>query len=394
MLRATSRLATFGCKRRVVTVTATGRSSVLSNQLTAPLLVSFTDNRRYFSEKAPETSTESVEETLNKLFEESANGTEVFGTVTQNAVDQWTPTWYNIADQAINGIQSMHNLTGLEYGWSVVATTIALRMVLFPIMVYSQKTTSRMAHVQPELAVLKTNFERLGSPTRQERLTFATNMKALFKKYEVKPFMGLVGPLIQIPLFLGMFFGLKKMPGLFPEELRNGGMYWFTDLTVADPYYILPLTSCFTFVALIEMGKEQMLRQQPGQQGVLFLNFFRFMSVASLPICINFESALLCYWTTNNVITMGQTALLKAPTVKKAFGIWDLPKPPPGMPSSDLKSSFENIVKRMQGKPVTEEQAIAKHNKDLETKQLNARVAKLNREKRRQKRGITGVKNY
>jgi len=360
----------------------------------------------------------SVEDTLNKLFEEQQQqreqqiaaettaSTTTTTTTTDAASDawyqvadsttaasvDWTPTWYNLSDQAINMVNRMHDFLGVEYGYAIVATTLCLRFALFPLMVAAQRTTSRMAHLQPELNAIKTQYEQLGSPTRQEQQNFAKNMKALFARYEVKPSRAFLAPLIQMPIFIGMFFGLKKMPTIFPETLSDGGMFWFTDLTVPDPTYILPVVSACTFLGLIELGKEQMLMQQRGPQGAFMLNFFRAMAVMSLPVCINFEASMLVYWVTNNTLTLCQTGFLKQKPVRKYFGIWEPPKPVPGQEDPTAMASISNMIKRAQGEAVTEEQKIQQHNQMVEAKRQSIRMKRAARE-RRARKGITGTRN-
>ena len=265
-------------------------------------------------------SSPSVDETLDKLFQDSqaqladassksdawfAGGDEAAASAASTAVS-WDPTWYNLSDQAIVAVKTFHDLTGVEYGWSIVGVTVLLRLALFPLMVSSQQTTSRMAHLQPELTLMKARYEALGTPSRQDQIQFSNQMKSLFAKYKVKPLRGFAAPLVQLPLFMGMFFGLRKMPDIYHDELATGGMFWFPDLTLTDPLYILPLASAGSFLLLIELGKDQMMAQNPAQ-GKLFVNVFRIMSVAMIPVCINFESAMLCYWTANNVLTLTQT---------------------------------------------------------------------------------------
>jgi YidC/Oxa1 family membrane protein insertase len=337
----------------------------------------------------------SIEETLNKLFAENQNAGGVgdaWYTTAEQAVTDWTPTWYNLADQAIVAVTNMHEITGLEVGWSIVATTICLRLFMFPIMVETQRNSSRMAHVQPELSLLKTRYERIGTPSRQDQLQFSTQMMALFKRYNVKPFRAFLAPIVQMPLFIGMFFGLKKMPEICPDLLKSGGMYWFPDLTVPDPNYILPVMASATFLALVESGREQMTASTPGIKGEIMINVFRLLALFSLPVCISFHSGMLCYWTANNLLTLTQNLLLKQSSVQKFFGIWDMPKPVPGQNvPEDFTKSVQNIVKRMKGQPITEEQKIKQHNAEVEAKKTSFRMARIAREKRRS-RGITGTK--
>jgi YidC/Oxa1 family membrane protein insertase len=367
-------------------------------QQNASLLTSIT--ARNFS-SGPENRNEindtsaSVDETLNRLFEDSqkqlTEGVTSTGDAWFAAAEQapWDPTWYNLADQAILAVKSLHEFSGLEYGWSIVGVTVILRLCLFPVMVASQQTSSRMAHLQPELQQIKARYEALGTPSRQDQLQFSGQMKAIFAKYKVKPFRAFAGPVIQMPLFMGMFFGLRKMPSIFPEELSTGGMYWFTDLTASDPLYILPFTSALSFLALIELGKEQMVAQN-AQSGHLMVNFFRVMSIGMVPVCVNFEAAMLCYWTSNNFMTLTQTAILKAPAARSYFGIWDAPKPVPGQEPESLTKAAEKLVKTVRGQATTERQEIAKHNKTVDAKKRAFQMVRASRTKRQ---GITDTKS-
>jgi YidC/Oxa1 family membrane protein insertase len=157
------------------------------------------------------------------------------------------------------------------------------------------------------------------------------------------------------------------MPTIYPDELASGGMFWFPDLTVPDPLYILPLASASTFLLLIELGKDQMMAQNAAT-GKVMINVFRAMSIVMIPVCVNFESAMLCYWTANNVLTIAQTSLLKHPKVRKAFGIWDPPKPVPGLEPESLAEAASKLVKRIQGQAVSEKQMIEQHNQQVEVK--------------------------
>lgn len=337
----------------------------------------------------------SVDETLNKLFEEQTTTSDAWYAKAENvAAGVWDPCWYNVADNAILAIHAIQETTHLSYGLSIVATTVVLRLALFPVMVHAQRTASRMAHVQPELNILKERYERLSAPSRNDQLQFSSNMKALFQKYKVNPFSSLLAPVVQIPLFIGMFFGLKKVSTYFPDELKAGGMLWFTDLSVPDPLYVLPVLSSATFLILVEMGKDQMLRA--GGSSIAMLNVLRFLCIVSMPLVANFEAAMLVYWVSNNLLSCAQTALLKAPPVRKFFGILEPPKPPPGtdLSKDSLVSSVNNLVKRAQGKPVTDAQLIQKHNQEVEAKKVSFRLTRAARERERRKSGITGTRNY
>ncbi|GKY99932.1 hypothetical protein MPSEU_000946800 [Mayamaea pseudoterrestris] len=337
-------------------------------------------------------TTPSVDETLDKLFQDQqAHNADAWYAASEAASETavavaWDPHWYNLADQAIRSVIAFHDATGAQWALSIVGVTVVLRTCLFPIMVMAQRNSSRMAHLQPELTLMKQRYEAIGSPTRQEQLQFGNRMKALFAKYEVKPLRAIAAPLAQFPLFMGMFFGLQKMPTLFPQELASGGMLWFPDLTVPDPYYLLPVASAVTFLAVIELGKEQMMAQNPAQ-GQTFVNVFRAMSLLMIPFVINFEACMLCYWTSNNLLTMCQTALLRTKNARKFLGIWESPKQVPGHKAESFTEAANKLMKKVQGEPTNDEQRMKQHNQAVEVKKKAKRFGFMKRETRT---GITG----
>ena len=257
----------------------------------------------------------------------------------------WEPSPYWAPDICINWLNYLAETSGMPYAACIATTTLAIRVVVFPLFVTAQRNQSRMAHMKPELDVIKAQIDKLGpTSTPEEQMRYAKKMKALFRKYECNPLKSLAVPVVQAPVFMSMFFGLRKMPDYFPNELANGGLYWFTDLTAADPTHIMPIASAAMFVGMMEIGKEQMLAGNP-QQGPIMLNAFRGLGLIMIPITWNFSSAIFCYWVTNNLVSLGQAVLFKNQAMRKMLGIWDPPPPVPGMQDQtimeQIKAQFE-----------------------------------------------------
>ena len=204
----------------------------------------------------------------------------------------WDPKWWNFADHAVSAVTFVNDTSGFGMAASILIVTCSVRALILPLAIRGQRASSRMAHLQPELAMLKKRYEALGTPSQAEQQAFAKNMQALFKRYEVTPFAALATPLIQAPMFIGMFFGMKKLPDLFPEACANGGLWWFTDLTVPDPTYILPIACGISFIATIESGKDQMIDSNP-QHGPVIVNAFRAMAVVMIPVITSFPAAMV-----------------------------------------------------------------------------------------------------
>lgn len=309
----------------------------------------------------------SVQETLDKLFLDSQQqvSSDSMSVVAESV--SWDPVWYNIADQAIVALKYVHDFTGLEYGWSIVLLTCAIRVALFPFIIKTQQTASRMAHMQPELQLLRKRFDALGAASYQDQLQFSKNARALYKKYQVNPLFSVLTPIVQLPIIIGMFMGLKKVASIYPEELARGGMLWFPDLTVTDPLYILPVTSCISMIALLELSKGDMVAQNPSF-GPTMVNIGRVSTFVMIPIMVNFNSSLLCYWSVTNVITLGQTVFLQNKSVRKYLGIWEPPKPMPGQEVESFRDALVRLGKTIAGKNLSEEQKMAARNASMEAR--------------------------
>ena len=77
---------------------------------------------------------------------------------------------------------------------------------------------------------------------------------------------------------------------------------------------------------------------------------------------------MLCYWISNNLLTMAQTGLLKTPWVRRQFGIWDAPKPVPGLEPETLTATASKLLKKILGEATSDKQKIEQHNQAVEVK--------------------------
>lgn len=282
------------------------------------------------------------------------------------------PTWWP-SDQALVLLNWVNETAGLPcYAYTIGATTLAFRILLFPLFVKGQKNSSRMAHMQPELKILKDNIERMGSKIDQQtQMAYTNQTRALFRKYDCNPLAGVLAPLASAPIFMSMFFALRHAPEIFPDLLATGGMLWFPDLTAADPYYIMPVLSAGTFLAMTEIGKDQMMANDP-VRGRTMVNAFRAMALVMVPLTASFNSAVFVYWTTNNTFSLLQSIVLKQPAVRKTFGIWEPPKPVPGQETGSI---FDEIKKLSQKKQEKEPNAwaadrVKAHNEIIEQQKM------------------------
>ena len=76
---------------------------------------------------------------------------------------------------------------------------------------------------------------------------------SLYQKNGCNPYTMFLTPFIQVPVFISFFVAIRRMAAVPVESMKTEGLYWFTDLTVPDPYYILPFMACAAFIATLEV---------------------------------------------------------------------------------------------------------------------------------------------
>ncbi|KAF8983002.1 Mitochondrial inner membrane protein oxa1l [Entomortierella lignicola] len=242
-------------------------------------------------------------------------------------------------------LEAVHISTGLPWWATIAATTVMIRTALLPFIVKLQGNTARLHNVKPQLERLTENMKLAKESNDTAALArFSSQTQELFAKNDCNPLKSLMLPLLQAPVMISFYLALRDMALLPVPQFREGGISWFTDLTVADPTYVLPVASSLGFLAIMELGSEVGGVAQP--KGVK--NIMRFMAVAMVPLTMHFPSAVFVYWLTSNMYTAGQIMFFRIPAVRRAFNIPQLinhPKPKvatkqPGFMES-FKASYE-----------------------------------------------------
>lgn len=148
----------------------------------------------------------------------------------------WTPA--GLCQWAMELIQVS---TGIPWFWTIVATTLATRLIVIPFNIGSLRLTARLAPFQPRLTELRDQMTGLSTrdPIAMQRISL--QQKKIYEEAQVSMLQPLLVPAIQLPLSLGMFFGVKRLCELPLEQLKWSGLSYLPDLTVADPTYMLPL---------------------------------------------------------------------------------------------------------------------------------------------------------
>ena len=259
---------------------------------------------------------------------ESGVGTDVAAEAVNGLIN---PGGFSPIYWACDGLQALHAATGLPWWMTIVGTTFALRTALLPFAIKQMKFTGRVQEVQPKIQYLTAKMKE-HTPGSELHNNYAIQLRDLIQKHDVNPLKMFMFPLIQAPVFITMFMSLRKLAenGPFVDGLANGGALWFQDLSVADPYYILPVLASGSFLLTVELGAEMPNVQQQNTMK----NVMRGLAAVMLVATYSFPSSVFMYWITSNTFSLGQSMLFRLPAVKNALGF-----PPPPDPAAVAKAA-------------------------------------------------------
>lgn len=236
-------------------------------------------------------------------------------------------------------IDNMHSFAGIPYWESIIAITLALRLIMLPLAIKGVANGARMALLKPEMQKVQDAFNKDPNSTDPRvKLRFQTDMKALFEKHKVNPLRAVALPLMQIPIFVSFFMALREMAAYYPG-LATGGAYWFSNLAAADATMLFPIFNSITFLLMMELGTDTVAMEQKNT----FKWVMRGLGVAMVPLTMDMPQAVFVYWSANNVLSLVQSGLLKNKALKSML---DIPEPPPNTAEYFVKpqNPFTNIV--------------------------------------------------
>lgn len=193
-------------------------------------------------------------------------------------------------------LDKIHSIVG-NWGWAIIILTILIKLAFYPLSAASHKSMANMRKMTPRIKTLK---ERYGDD--KQKLNQA--MMKLYKEEKINPLGGCLPVLIQIPVFIALYWALLES-----VELRQAPwILWIKDLSAPDPYFILPVLMGASMLAqqmLSAVAMDPMQKKIMMAMPVVFTFFFLF-----------FPSGLVLYWTVNNLLTIAQQY-----TINKKMGV-------------------------------------------------------------------------
>jgi YidC/Oxa1 family membrane protein insertase len=178
-------------------------------------------------------------------------------------------------------LEAIHVTTGLPWWAAIAATTVAIRTLMLPLMVKVQRNNARVANINPDLQRIMNNVNEAKKSGDQMAIAkYSQQAQQLFKDNNCHPAKSLLLPVFQAPVMISFFMALRGMAELPVPGFLDGGLAWFTDLSVKDPYYVLPVLSSAGMLAILETGSET---GAANPQAAGMKKFFRGMTVLMIP---------------------------------------------------------------------------------------------------------------
>ncbi|MDQ3509825.1 MAG: membrane protein insertase YidC [Actinomycetota bacterium] len=192
-------------------------------------------------------------------------------------------------------LEFFHGL-GLEWWLSIAALTIVVRMILFPLTIKQVRSMRAMQELRPELDKIRGQYSNNRQRQQEE-------MMKLYQERSINPLGGCLPILVQMPIFIGIFYVIRQFGGYGDVEgtkptFQDGGILWFTNLSEMDPFLILPIVSALTMLAATEITAKNL---EPQQRWIM-----RILPIGITFFLWSFPAGLFVYWITSNVVTFVQ----------------------------------------------------------------------------------------
>jgi len=183
-------------------------------------------------------------------------------------------------------LDAIHKIVG-NWGWAIVLLTVGIKAIFYPLSAASYKSMAKMRTVTPRLVALK---ERHGS----DRAKLNQEMMELYKREKINPLGGCLPIVVQIPVFIALYWAL-----LGAVEMRDAPwILWITDLSSADPFYVLPVIMVATMLIQTKLNPTP---PDPIQAKVMMMMPFIFGGMFFF-----FPAGLVLYWVVNNTLSIAQ----------------------------------------------------------------------------------------
>ncbi|GAM78540.1 inner membrane protein translocase component YidC [Vibrio ishigakensis] len=209
--------------------------------------------------------------------------------------------WLWFIAKPLHWLLSMIQGVVVNWGLAIIVLTFIVRGAMYPLTKAQYTSMAKMRMLQPKLQAMR---ERIGD----DRQRMSQEMMELYKKEKVNPLGGCLPLILQMPIFIALYWALMES-----VELRHSPFFgWITDLSAQDPYYILPLLMGASMFLIQKMSPTTVT--DPMQQKIM-----TFMPVMFTFFFLWFPSGLVLYWLVSNIVTLIQQTLIYKALEKKGL---------------------------------------------------------------------------
>ncbi|MED6301849.1 MAG: membrane protein insertase YidC [Pseudomonadota bacterium] len=175
----------------------------------------------------------------------------------------------------------------INWGLAIIALTIVIKLIFFRLSAASYKSMAKMRTVQPKIQSIRDQYA--DDKTKQQQA-----MMELWKKEKINPMGGCLPMLIQMPVFIALYWVLLES-----VELRHAPfILWIEDLSAMDPYFVLPI--------LMGISMWLMQRLNPAPPDPMQAKIMMYMPIAFTFLMMWFPAGLVLYWLCNNLLSFAQ----------------------------------------------------------------------------------------
>lgn len=209
------------------------------------------------------------------------------------------PLWW-ISQPLFSLLQWIQSIV-INWGFAIIVITIIVKGAMYPLTKKQYESMAKMRNLAPKMAQLK---ERFG----EDKQKMSKAMMEMYKKEKVNPIGGCFPLLLQMPIFLALYWVLLES-----VELRHADfIFWITDLSVKDPFFVLPILTGLSMFLLQKL--QPMTIQDPMQQKIM-----QWMPVAMSLFFFIFPAGLVLYWLISNIITLVQAKIIYSSMEKRGL---------------------------------------------------------------------------
>ncbi|KAG1816692.1 60Kd inner membrane protein-domain-containing protein [Suillus subaureus] len=226
--------------------------------------------------------------------------------------------------------------SGMPWFYTIIAGTLLWRVVILPANIMSLRNSSRLLPYTDQLQAVTSEWKSIDTSDRLALQRISLKRQKIYEKAGARVLPSIIMPFVQIPVTLGLFFAVRKMTMLPVEQLKQSGVFFLPDLTMSDPYYILPILSTVAInIQMSVMKGDVNFAERPEMAHMM--NYMRIFSFMSVPLMGSLPSGLWLSILTGVMVSCLQSFILQRATVRRWLKITPRAEPkvkPPSMMDS------------------------------------------------------------